>query len=72
MFLMLFKENHTIYISMSDYKFTNTTIVKRLAISRITFFSQIYIYFRYLFIFIYYIYITIFILILSLLLFKNN
>lgn len=71
MFLMLFKENHTIYISMSDYKFTNTTIVKRLAISRITFFSQIYIYFRYLFIFIY-IYITIFILILSLLLFKNN
>lgn len=56
MFLMLFKENHTIYISMSDYKFTNTTIVKRLVISRITFFSQIYIFqiLIYIYIYIYY------------------
>lgn len=41
---------------MSDYKFTNTTIVKRLAISRITLFSQIYIFqiLIYLYLYIYY------------------
>lgn len=60
MFLMLFKENHTIYISMSDYKFTNTTIVKRLAISRITFFSQIYIFQILIYIYILYIYYNIY------------
>lgn len=51
---------------MSDYKFINTTVVRRLDISRIILYLSIHILDTYL-----YIYILIFILILSLLLFKK-